>query len=383
MEYYGAPSSQFFPRALFVLSLCVSLIIPSVPVLLFIHHSSWVIWILAGCLVSGVANLVQIGTRRARPLTNLEKLLVVVAQLFSTSAVAFVVAMGFVVVKLLSAALGTGNIAVRVLWYVAIGSACFFLLGSLVTVGPALLEAFFPKTGVGNASLFPGFTWRKIIPLGLLGVAGIAVLVVLVHLGWSYLYIAMLLVLIVASAPVSTAFDRQKQSPTNPPAFEAVKALLVTSGYTMFDRLQTGDLSLDRLIAVFDMVAHKDSSALAIQFKTSASRSEPVTWAEASSLRTAVWAIYQSAEKQKVKVKSILPVLVLFGRKADPSLTEFAERESIGLVVLPSDAPLERIAKGEFPPEQMREFARRYLQVGANADNKGQAFSGFASESRA
>jgi hypothetical protein len=361
MEYYGDPSRQFFPRALFVPLLFVSLAVPSIPVLLFVDRPFWMIWILGGCLLWGITNLVGVRSSQARPLTNLEKFLVVIAEVFTVSTIAFVVATGFVLVKLLSSVVGIGSIYVRILWYAAIANACFFLLGAWLTVSAALLEAFFPKTGVGNASLFPGFTAKKVFLRVLLALFGIALLVVLAREGWSYAYVAMLVVLMIASAPVSTAFDRQKQSTKNPPPFDAVKALLLASGYKMFERLQTGELALDRLIAVFDMVAHKDGTALAIQFKTSASGSEPVTWAEASSLRTAVWAIYQGAEKQHVKMTGILPLLVLYGRVADPNLTTFAERESIGLAVLPSDAPLEKIAKGEFTLEHLRAMAGQYF----------------------
>ena len=90
MEYYGArSSSQFLPRALFVLLLCVSLTVAAVPVLLFIDRPSWLLWVFAGSLLTGILFLAVPGTRQARPLTNLEKFLAVIAALFTTSAVAF------------------------------------------------------------------------------------------------------------------------------------------------------------------------------------------------------------------------------------------------------------------------------------------------------
>lgn len=358
-----------------MLFLFVSLAAASAPVLLFIHRPSWLIWILAGCLVVGITTLAEVAKRRARPMTNLEKFLVVIAALFGESAVALLVVAAFGLFRLFSLLFVKAGISTRILWYVAVAIACFFLLVSLGMVGEFLQEAFFPKTGVGNAPLFPGFTWRKVALPGFLGLVAIAVLGLLAYFGWSYAYVGMILVLMIASAPVSAAFNRDKAPTSDPPVFEGVKALLVASGYQIWGRVQTGELVLDRLIAVFDLVAEKDGNTLAIQFKTSASSSEPVTWMEASALPTAVRAINRSAEKQQAKI-GIHPMLVLFGRTADPSLRAFAKDESIGLAVVPSDAPLEGIAKGEFTPEELRDFARNYLGVGIDASGTGQTTPG-------
>ena len=45
----------------------------------------------------------------------------------------------------------------------------------------------------------------------------------------------------------------------------------MASGYRIWGRVQTGEVALDRLIAVFDLVAEKDGNVLAIQVKTGAS----------------------------------------------------------------------------------------------------------------
>ena len=374
MEYYGArSSSQFLPRALFVLLLCVSLTAAAVPVLLFIDRPSWLLWVLAGSLLTGIPFLARPRTRQARPLTNLEKFLAVIAALFRTSAAALYVVLPFILVRLLALALGPASIWVRIFWYVAVGIACFFLLGGLMTTGRALIGALFPKVGVGNAPLFPGFTWRKVALPGFLGLLVIAVLGLLASFGWSYAYVAMIVVLLIASAPVYTAFALQKYSTGSAPVFEAVKALLVASGYRIWGRVQTGEVALDRLIAVFDLVAEKEGNVLALQVKTVASGSEAVTWTEASALRTAVWALYRGAERQQAKIRNIRPVLVLFGRTADPALVDFCKEESIGLAVVPSDAPLEAIAKGDFQPDQLIELTKNYMHIGVETSGVGQA----------
>ena len=204
MEYYGAPSSQFLPRGLFLLLLSVSMGAVSIPLLLFIHRPFWLIWVLVGCLVIGIIHLISVRSRQARPLTNLEKSLLVFAVLFVGSAVALVVVIGFLPARLLSLALGSDSISVRILWFIGVANACFFLLGGLITVAQTLLEALFPKTGVGNAPLFPGFTWRKVALPGLLGVLAIVLLGLAASFGWSYAYVVMIVVLMILSAPVST-----------------------------------------------------------------------------------------------------------------------------------------------------------------------------------
>jgi len=373
MEYYGAPSSQFLPRASFLLLFSVSIVTVSVPVLLFIHRPFWVVWVLAVCLFTAIINLSKVWSRQVRSLTNLERVLLVVAVLFEGSSIALAVALGFIPLKLYSLWYTPGSFPGRILWYFAVANACFFLLGGLLTVGKDLLEALFPKTGVGNAFLFPGFTWRKLAFPGFLGLTTIAVLGLLASLGWSYAYLGMIIALMIMSAPVSSSFDRQKHPVANSSVLEAMKALLMTCGYTIFERLQTGQPALDRLIALFDLVAYKDGNALALQFKTDASNSAPVMWTEASALRTACWAIYRGAEKQQAKLSNVQPVLVLFGRAPDASLSEFAKEESIGLAIVPEDAPLERITKGEFTSEQLRELARLYLPMSVDASPNGQA----------
>ena len=66
---------------------------------------------------------------------------------------------------------------------------------------------------------------------GLPGLLVIAVLGLLAVSASSYAYVAMIVVLLIASAPVYTAFALQKYSTGSAPVFEAVKALLVASGY--------------------------------------------------------------------------------------------------------------------------------------------------------
>ena len=66
-------------------------------------------------------------------------------------------------------------------------------------------------------------------------------------------------------------------------------------------------------------------------------------------------------------------MLVLFGRTADPALVDFRKEESIGLAVVPSDAPLEAIAKGDFQPDQLIELTKNYMHIGVETSGVGQA----------
>lgn len=360
MNYYGVGSSQFWPKLSFLLSLCIAVGTASTPVLLFIRRPSWLAWVFASCLVTWILSLRQLKARQARPLTNLERLLLVVAVLFGASSVAVVVAIGFFFAKILSSFLASSAILILIFGRLAVFNACFFLLGALMTTAPVLLKTIFPKTGVGNPPLFPGFTWRKIAIPGLIALALIVLLALIGHFFWVGAYVGILAVQVAASLPVSVTLDLQKSAPV-PTSIAALTVLLEAIGFKSFDRLQTGELTLDRLIAVFDLVAYKSGTALAIQCKIGNVKSEPVSWTEASPLRAAVWAIYRAAREKQLSLDNVLPVLVLSGRQADNSLVEFAKEEDIEVLVLPGDAPLDAIANRSLPAEEIRQWAKSLL----------------------
>ena len=154
MEYYGTPSSQFVPRALFVFLFFLSIAIPFVPILLFIQRPWWTFGILAACLVFSISSLTEARSRPARPVTNLERFLVVVASLFGNSAIAFVAAWGFILVKVLASWLAWSSLFMRILWGVAIADVCFFLLSALLT---STFGSFLSQDWRGKRVVVPWF----------------------------------------------------------------------------------------------------------------------------------------------------------------------------------------------------------------------------------
>jgi predicted RecB family endonuclease len=144
---------------------------------------------------------------------------------------------------------------------------------------------------------------------------------------------------------------------------EAVKNLLQANGYTILERLQTRDAGLDRLIAVFDLVAYGGGNGLAIQFKTGGPDAPAVTWSEASSLRSATWAIYKAAEQFGVIAHTIRPVMVLAGRQADKTLKDFAEKEAIHIVEMQDPTVIDAIVKNNLSNEELRRLAHSILRL--------------------
>jgi predicted RecB family endonuclease len=165
--------------------------------------------------------------------------------------------------------------------------------------------------------------------------------------------------LVIVSAPLNPQQGKSPQG--SPPAVEAVEALLRASGYNVLERLQTRDAGLDRLIAVFDIVAYGEGNGLAIQLKTGGPDAPEVTWPEASALPSATWAVYKAAEQFGVNVNSIRPMMVLAGRRADASLKLFAEKEAIHIVEMQDAKVIDDIVNKNFSDEQLRGMAQTIL----------------------
>src|SRR5262249_29248879 len=134
--------------------------------------------------------------------------------------------------------------------------------------------------------------------------------------------VALQLYLVLLSAPL---YPKDKPAEDPAPVVKAVEGLLKANGYEVPPRFQTRKAGLDQLIAVLDLVAYGGGNGLAFQFKTGGPDAPAVTWSEASTMRSATWAIYKAAEEHGfgIDIDTIRPVMVLAGRRADPSLTAF------------------------------------------------------------
>jgi hypothetical protein len=142
---------------------------------------------------------------------------------------------------------------------------------------------------------------------------------------------------------------------------QAVTSLLEACGYTIVTRLHTQELEADRLISVFDIFAYSGGLGMAIQLKSDEKSSDAVSWTEATYLRSATNAIYPATEKLEDPIYSVIPMMVLSGRKADGKLESFAERESIRIVEMPEWSKVQAIADQKLSNAELIEIAQNYL----------------------
>lgn len=146
-------------------------------------------------------------------------------------------------------------------------------------------------------------------------------------------------------------------------AIRAVKKLLQASGYQILERLQTQEPGVDRLIAVFDLVAYTNGNVLALEFKGGDASNSAVSWTEAASLHPATWAIFKALERFGTTVHNVRPVLVLVGQRADETLKTFCEEQSIHLVEIQDRKLIDDILTHEFSDDELRQRARSILRL--------------------
>jgi hypothetical protein len=136
---------------------------------------------------------------------------------------------------------------------------------------------------------------------------------------------------------------------------------------------------LQSLLAGVDMLATRTNEAYIIQVKTASSSASDVDWTTGSGLRikAATLRIPEIAEKvagASLSNKNVIPLLIICGRKQDPSLAEFLREQELQVVMLDSEAmnllpairsDAELIAFGEkyFP-----QMARTAVATGIESD---------------
>jgi hypothetical protein len=255
-------------------------------------------------------------------------------------------------------------------WVDTVGAALFygfgllFLLGVVGLTTEKLTTWLFPTTGIGNAPLLPyskpsEFSWKVLF--GTLFALAIAVFTFFYVRSLFYLLFQFSLVWI--GTPVSQRLEKSQPSDQNETLRLAVKTMLRACGYQIVERLQTQDIEWDRLLAAFDIVAHRQGYALAIQLKLGDRNNEPVSWTEATYLGTATRAAYRAIGFIDVPVHSVLPMLVISGRTVDDTLLRFAEQESIRIGQMPDWAEVEALASNQQSEEEVRQKAQSYLGI--------------------
>jgi hypothetical protein len=357
-------------KSFFALLLIVSAAVGFIPVALFIDRPAWIAIVAALALLVAVIYAVKLRAD-ARSLTVLEAVASGIGGLFFSSTMGMMLLIWYLLISkvgapLLGLILGLIGLTIDPdtagRWVIAVFGVAFVPSAASI-IADYLRDKLFPRTGVGNAPLFPGLTWPKFLRAAVPALLGGLVLLAMPYVGllsWSSGYAVLQFYILIVCSPLS---PRQKPAEEPPAVSRAVQKLLRASGYHVLERLQTHEPDLDRLIAVFDLVARAGSNVLAIQFKTGNESSPAVTWTEAASLRTATLAIYKAVQLFDVPVRIVRPVLILAGRKADETLKTFCEQQSIHLVEIEDAKEIDDIVADKLSDEELRARARSILRL--------------------
>jgi len=361
-------SRPIWAKIKFAILSTISVTAGFVPLMMFIGRPFWLVWISAFSMLISLAYAARLDAKNERPLTPMESVALTLAALSEGAIMGLMLFLLYgmlwlvmYVIRLLGWRPGwAGDVGM-----IAIGVVGFILLMGVVGLTADKLRVWlFPKTGIGNAPLLPYANPGEFSPRAFFASLGLIVCVCLSLFVSSYFYILLQIYLIVISTPVAQRLERREPSERSQTLRAAVKTMLRACGYLIVDRLQTRQLELDRLISVFDIVAHRDGYALAIQLKADEQSSDPVGWTEATYLRSATRAIYKAVAGFDIPVHSVLPMLLLCGRKPDSTLTTFAEQESIRIAEM-EWATIQDITDEKLSIEKLREIAQSYLGLRA------------------
>jgi hypothetical protein len=348
----------------------VAVTIAFTSLLVFLRLGFWLVIVAIVALLIALAYSTRLEPKNERRLTTTELVAVIIASLSEGSIMALLLFALYGVLWSLTVGIrwGFSNLlswTVPPLGYVVlaimavIGS--FLLLGVSVVTTEKLKLWVFPDTAIGNAPLLPYAKPGEASPRAI-----IATLAILVCVGLSLFLSPYFLILLqgclaVISTSVSAKLEMREPSDHNKTIRAAVKAMLRACGYEVVDRLQTRRPELDRLIAVFHVVAHRSGYALAVQIKTDEEGTAPVSISEVTYLRGAARGIYGAFDEVGVPIHTVLPMMLLSGRTSDPSLVDFAQEQSIRVAQLPDWQTLEQIKDNKLEEEKVRELSLTYL----------------------
>src|SRR6266446_607553 len=358
-------SRPIWARLRFALLATISVTAGSTPLVMFLYRPFWLVGISGVAILISLAYAARLDPKNERPLTAMECVAMTFAPLSEGSIIGLLLFLLYGALWLLTYVIGflgwrTGWASeVRVVATAVFGF--ILLMGAVGLTADKLRTWLFPEIGIGNAPLLPFVRPGEFSPRAFLATVGLIVFVCLSVFISSYFYIPLQIYLVVISTTVSQRLERRRPSERSQTLRAAAKTMLVACGYLIVDRLQTRHLELDRLISVFDIVAHQDGYALAIQLKLDEESSEPVSWTEATYLRSATRAIYQAVAGFDIPVHTVLPMLLLCGRKPDSTLTTFAEQESIRIAEMPEWAIIQDIADQKVSIDKLREIAQSRL----------------------
>jgi len=336
------------------------------PLLMFMGRPFWLIYAfgLSAAISLGYANTLD--TKNKRPLTPIESVAVTVATLSEAASIGLFLFMlygvlwfiGFVIHWLGFRAQFYATVMVTIIAVIGF----ILLLGVMSATADKLRGWLFPKIGIGNASLTPYVGPGETSPKAIISTIVLLACLALSIFVSSYFYIALQICLMIISTPVMARLDARGPSTDNQTARTAVGAMLEACGYQIVQRLQTHSIELDRLLATFDVVAHRDGYALAIKLKLpTEDEGRPVAVSEAAYLRVAATPMYEAFDDLMIAVHTVLPMMFLIGRVADETTIRFAEQESIRIAKLPPWDKIWAIAVNQVGPEELRELSLTHL----------------------
>jgi len=120
-------------------------------------------------------------------------------------------------------------------------------------------------------------------------------------------------------------------------ALYPVKRLLEATGREVTTLPNTGDESVDPLLANIDLYADDEARPLAIQLRTPEHRPGTIDWTAASTLKTAAWTLDDVRRASREDCPQTEPVMVLVGVEVDESLDLFAGENGVRVVRLEAE----------------------------------------------
>lgn len=338
-------------------------VIGFVPLCFFLERPLWLGIVAAITLLVAIIYAFQLRAIEARPISLLEVIAVGVGGLFTSASMGLSLfwfyGMTWLFVSLLNF-FGVDWSSDTISWYTVFIFGVFFVPATAVTIGNHLSDKLYPRTGIGNVSLYPNLAWPMLLLVVLIPAAPLVAAWISGWLSSGWFYLILQFALVAGCTPFSPQSTRPQDVPA---AVEAVQRLLRASGYRLLERLQTRDTDLDRLLATFAVIAYARGNVLAFQFKIGNADAPPVAWIEGASLRSATWAVYQAAARFGITVHNVRPVMVLVGRRADDTLKAFAEKEAIHIVEIQDLEMVNDILIGKFSEEELQILAQSLLRI--------------------
>lgn len=180
--------------------------------------------------------------------------------------------------------------------------------------------------------------------------------------------LAQFLIITAGGEPMSRAMNWSPAAALGKEAANALKRLYEALGYQtiLAPRTKEPNSDLNSLLQRLDLLASDENGTLAIELKTRAETSRPVSAAEASSLPLVAKALSRYLSDGESSPVTVKPVLVLVGRGQTSDLDHLASEENVRVLQIEEEV-LQQVLRTE-ETASLRDLARRYLHIGPASD---------------